>query len=120
MRTLNTSSSVSSVARQRVDAGEVDDESGGSESVTAQTRGRSNAADDRVDLKPTVVQKLPDSPLGRHEVVRVVDVPEERAFFQIVRNNDEGDAGGSKRSPGFRDELTCRVDSDICSRTWSA
>ena len=79
-----------------------------------------DAALDVQDVEPAVVEQLLDAALGGHEVVRVVDVPEERALLEVVGHDDEEHAAGPQRAERLGGELARRSMPFMCSSTWSA
>ena len=93
------------VARQRVDARDVDEQRAGRQRVAREAGGHADAALDVQDLEAAVVEQLPHAPFGRDEVVRVVHVPEERALLQVVGDDDEEDAAGPQRAQRFGGEV---------------
>ena len=81
--------------------------------------GRSaDAAHDALDLEAAVVEQLPHTALGRDEVVRVVDVPEEAALLQVVGNDDEEDAAraAARGAPRTTNSRAASMP-DMCSST---
>ena len=78
------------VARQGVDAGNRLMNTAAAASRSRFTPvARADGALDVKNLESAIVEQLLDAPLGRDEVVRVVDVPEELPFLEIVGDDDE-------------------------------
>ena len=69
-----------------------------------------NPAFDVLNLEAAVVEQLLDAALGRHEVVRVVHVPEELAFLEVVGYHHEQHATRPQRAGALGGKLTGRVD----------
>ena len=97
-RTRKSRSCGSCVARQRVEAREVREDRARCENIALDARGCADATDDVIDLEAAVVEQLAHSPFGRHEVVGVVDVPEEPALLEVVRHDDEENAAGPEHA----------------------
>ena len=83
---------------------------GGGQQIALDAGRRADAAHDRVDLEAAVVEQLPHAALGRDEVVRVVDVPEEPALLQVVGHDDEEHAAGPEHAQRLGDELARSID----------
>ncbi len=57
------------------------------------------------DFEPAVVEKLADASFGRDEIMRVVHVPEEFPFLQVVGDHHEQDPAWLQRAPRFSRKL---------------
>ena len=109
-RILNSTSSVPVQRDERVQAGHVGEHGRSGKHIAPQPGGHTDTAHHALDDEAAIVEQLLHPPLGGHEVVGVVDVPEEGALLEVVGHDHEEHAARTQQTQRVGREGPRRID----------